>query len=228
MKKIVSLIPARGGSKGIPHKNIVRLKGKPLIFYVLLSSLLCPKIHETWVSTEDSAIRKVCEKLFRGYYRFDNRVMILDRPKELAQDDTSTEDVMLHFADNVNFDVVVLIQATSPMVTKEQIGRGLDIFESGEYDSVFSVVRAEDTLVWLEDSFGFHPLNHDLGNRKRRQTRDSKTLIESGGFYITSREQLMKSRCRMSGRIGVVEVPFWSSFQVDELEDLKNVGKLMT
>ncbi len=217
--KTVSLIPARGGSKGIPLKNIAQLNGKPLISYTLQASLKS-RVDETWVSTDNADIKKEC-------LEEDLEVRVLDRPPELAQDNSSTEDVMLHFAEHVWFDVIVLIQPTSPMVTAEQIDEGLTIFECGGYDSLFSAVGMKDILIWEEMGFDVRPLNYDPRNRGRRQTRDDNHFIETGGFYITSRDMLLESRCRMSGRIGVIEVPFWTSFQVDRWEDLKNIERLI-
>lgn len=218
--KIVSLIPARGGSKSIPMKNIVQLNGRLLISYVLQASLKS-KVDETWVSTDNAGIKKVC-------LDEDIEVRVLGRPPELARDDSTTEDVMLHFANHVWFDVIVLIQATSPMVIAEQIDRGLEIFESGNYDSLFSAVRTDDTLIWEKKNYAFCPLNYDPWHRGRRQTRESSLFIETGGFYIISREHLLHARCRMSReKIGIVEVPFWTSFQIDDMEDLESVERLM-
>ncbi len=217
--KIVSLIPARSGSKGIPMKNIVLLNGRPLISYVLQASLKS-RVNETWVSTDNADIKKVC-------LEEDIEVRVLDRPSKLSQNDSSTEDVMLHFANHIWFGVIVLIQPTSPMVTAEQIDEGLTIFECGEYDSLFSAVGMKDILIWEEMGFDVRPLNYDPRNRGRRQTRDDSHFIETGGFYITSRDSLLETRCRMGGRIGVVEVPFWTSFQVDGPEDLENIERLI-
>lgn len=226
MKKIVSLIPARGGSKGIPLKNIADLNGRPLISYALWASIMS-QVNETWVSTDNALIKEAC-KLEADWAG----LKILDRPAHLAQDDSSTESVMLHFADNVVFDVIVLIQATSPMITAEQINKGLEKFATGKYDSLFSAVKTNDMLLWDEETHFctkkvFLPLNYDPLNRGRRQTRKRIIFIETGGFFITTRKQLLESRCRMGGRIGIVEVPFWASFQVDTMEDLENIEKLM-
>jgi len=217
--KTVSLIPARGGSKGIPMKNIVRLKGKPLVTHVLQASLKS-NVDETWVSTDDSLIKRIC-------LEENIEVRVLDRPLKLAQDNSSTESVMMHFAKHVWFDIIVLIQPTSPMVTAKQINKGLKIFGNGDYDSLFSAVRTDDVLIWERMGSDVRSLNYDPLNRRRRQTRDSDYFIETGGFYITFRDRLLESNCRMSGKIGVVEVPFWTSFQVDTMEDLESIERLV-
>jgi len=217
--KTVSLIPARGGSKGIPMKNIVRLKGKPLVTHVLQASLKS-NVDETWVSTDDSLIKRIC-------LEENIEVRVLDRPLKLAQDNSSTESVMMHFAKHVWFDIIVLIQPTSPMVAAKQINKGLKIFGNGDYDSLFSAVRTDDVLIWERMGSDVRSLNYDPLNRRRRQTRDSDYFIETGGFYITFRDRLLESNCRMSGKIGVVEVPFWTSFQVDTMEDLESIERLV-
>jgi len=217
--KVVSLIPARGGSKSIPMKNIAWLNDRYLISYVLQSSLKS-KVEETWVSTDNTDIKIVC-------LEEDIEVRVLDRLLELAQDNSSTEDVMMHFAEHVGFDTIVLIQPTSPMVTAEQIDEGLTMFECGEYDSLFSAVRTDDILIWEDIGFDVRPLNYDPLNRGQRQTRVNDYFVETGGFYITSRDQLLETCCRVSGKIGIVEVPFWTSFQVDTMEDLEGIERLM-
>ena len=92
--KIVSVILARGGSKGIPKKNIIELCGKPLIEYAINASLKS-SVHETWVSTDCDEIKSVCDA-------YD--VNILNRPHEMSQDDSQSELALLHFAENVDFD----------------------------------------------------------------------------------------------------------------------------
>ncbi|MHA2074841.1 MAG: acylneuraminate cytidylyltransferase family protein, partial [Candidatus Hodarchaeales archaeon] len=117
-KKIVALIPLRGGSRSIPKKNIKPIAGKPLCFWVLESAKAVKEIDEVYVSTEDEEISKTV-------LRFDSKIRILKRPPEFATDDASTESVMFHFSENVEFDYLITIQATSPLTTSEDIRNGL-------------------------------------------------------------------------------------------------------
>lgn len=211
--KVVSIIPARGGSKGIHKKNIIDLNGHPLIYYTISASLKSG-IEETWISTEDEQIKEVAIQC---------GAQVIDRPIELATDDASSEGVILHFADNIDFDVLCFIQATSPLLNNKDLNQGISLMSSGKYDSVFSVTITSDILTWTKD---MTPMNYDPLNRGRRQTRED-WYIENGAFYMTTKESLLKSKCRISGKIGFVQLPYWRSFQVDDYDDLEGISKLM-
>ena len=213
---IVIVIPARGGSKGILRKNLYQINGKPLIGYGIdVAKSTC---FRTIVATEDEKIQQ---------YSISKGVDVLAIPEELTKDDSPLDEVLMYFADKIEFDLLVLMQATSSMTRSEDILRGVGMFHTypEQYDSVMSVVNTNDILIWDEGKK--EALNYDPKNRGRRQERKSKYVIETGGFYITKREQLLKSKCRIGGRIGFVEVPYWSHFQVDSLEDAEMIGRLM-
>ena len=129
---ICSLILARGGSKGIPGKNIIDLNGKPLIAYSIEASL-ASGVDEPWVSTDDPEIAMAS----REY-----GAKVIDRPSELAQDTSKSEDALNHFADNKEFDSMVFIQPTSPMIQPGDIDEALQMVRpNGKYDSVFTVTE---------------------------------------------------------------------------------------
>lgn len=213
-EKIVSLILARGGSKTIPRKNVEKINGYPLIYYTIEASKKS-NVDDTWVSTEDEEIKKL--SLNYG-------AKVMDRPMELASDSSPSEDCLIHFAENVEFDLLVFIQPTSPLITFKDINKGIKIMETGEYDSLLSIALANDVLMWDIDKM--IPINYELMNRKRKQTRKFFG-IETGAFYITTKEALLKSKCRISGKIGYVQIPYWRSFQVDDFDDLEGIEKLM-
>jgi CMP-N,N'-diacetyllegionaminic acid synthase len=217
--KVVSLIPARGGSKGIPRKNLTILAGKPLIYYAI-KALQESLADEVWVSTDDKEIKDA--SLVFG-------AEVLDRPSELAGDKSTTEEVMLHFIENVDTDILILVQCTSPLVRAQDINDGIKMVKSKIYDSVFSAVSLakNDILLWSEYKSYFTPMNYDIIDRGRRQEREGNLYIETGSFYITTRNGFINSKCRLNGRIGVVEIPLWNMFEVDTIEDLKNIEKLM-
>ena len=213
--KIVSVILARGGSKGIPNKNIIDLNGEPMISYVIKSSLKS-KVHETWVSTDCANIKKVSLSFGAN---------VLDRPATIADDFSKSEDALLHFADNVQFDIVVFIQPTSPLLLSSDINKGLDmIIDTGSaYDSIFSAYKDHWIPKW--DS-NIKPHNWDINKRPMRQEKGYR-FVENGAFYITKRNNLITSHLRYSGNIGISEMPNYRSFQVDTLDDLKLIGKLL-
>ena len=212
---IVSVILARGGSKGIPKKNIIDIKGKPLIQYSIQASQQS-RVANTWVSTDCSKIKEIANGLGAN---------VLDRPKHLASDTASSDLDLIHFSECVDFDILVFIQPTSPLIQSKDIDAGLNLLlnEKHSYDSIFSSSREHWIPRW---SLDIKPDNWDIKNRPRRQDV-SEQLIENGAFYITTREQLLKSKLRYGGKIGYVEMPLTRSFQIDTLEDLELIKKLI-
>ena len=209
--KIVSLIPARGGSKEIPDKNIINLKGKPLIYYTIQASKNS-SVDETWVSTNSSKISVISE----GY-----GANIIKRPNEISKDDSKSEEALIHFAERVDFDILVFIQATSPLLTSNYINLGLEMMK--KYDSVFSVTREHWIPRWNRKH---KPDGWDIQKRPMRQDIEEK-FLENGAFYITKKQSLLKSKLRYSGKIGMVEMPLNLSFQIDTQDDLELVGRLL-
>ena len=209
--KILSVILARGGSKGIPSKNIVELNGKPLISYTIESSLQS-NVDETWVSTDSSEIASVSSTYGAS---------VIDRPSEISTDTSQSEEALLHAAHDSEFDVVVFIQPTSPLIKSEDINKGLKMMD--KYDSVFSVTKEHWIPRWTLD---VKPHEWEIGNRPMRQDKP-ETYIENGAFYITKRKNLLESKLRYSGKMGVVEMPLSRSFQIDTLDDLNLINTII-
>ena len=209
--KVVSVIPARGGSKGIPLKNIVELGGKPLISYTIESSKQS-NVDETWVSTDSSEIASVVSEY---------GVKVIERPEDISTDTSQSEEALLHSARDSEFDVLVFIQPTSPLIKSEDINKGLEMMD--KYDSVFSVTKEHWIPRWTMD---VKPFEWEINNRPMRQDKP-ETYIENGAFYITKRKNLLESKLRYSGKIGVVEMPLSRSFQIDTIEDLELMEKLL-
>src|SRR5574344_1849299 len=138
MKEILAIIPARGGSKSIKRKNIRFIAGKPMVYYSIEACKASKYITRFVVSTEDEEIKGICKS-------FGSEV--IDRPMELAQDETKTAPVMVHAAIELEKtgykpDYIVLIQPTSPFRTGEFIDRAFDFFFSKDgYDSCFSATE---------------------------------------------------------------------------------------
>ena len=210
--KVVSVILARGGSKGIPKKNIVNLLDEPLIYYTINASQDSLKIKETWVSTDNQEIADISDSIGAN---------VLWRPSNLATDISQSEDALLHFAENVDFDILVFIQPTSPLLCGYDIDKGINMMSN--YDSVFSAYKEHWYPRWTKQ---FKPNNWDINNRPRRQDVEEQ-YVENGAFYITTKQGLLKSKLRYSGNIGIVEMPLWRSFQIDTLQDLNLIEKLI-
>lgn len=215
--RTVSVIPARGGSKGIHRKNLYPIAGKPLLEYTIDASMKSA-VDEVWVATEDKQIKDFA--LSKG-------IRVANLPKELTTDFSSIDEVLSHFLKLEIFDILVLVQATSPLVRADDISAAVISFKENldRLDSMISVVNTDDILIW--DFREGKALNYDPLNRGRRQTRKSRYLIETGAFFITTRKQLISSRCRMGKKVGFFEVPYWTHFQVDSIEDAKMIERLM-
>jgi N-acylneuraminate cytidylyltransferase len=214
-KKVVALIPLRGGSKSIPYKNIKPLNGKPLAYWVCKAALDSKHIQEVWVSTDDEKIKKAILKMNLG-------IKVIDRPAEFATDKASTESVMTHFAENVPFDVLVTIQATSPLTKSEHLNEAIEKLHAEKLDSLVTGVTVK-RFFWGHDG---KPHNYDPKNRPMRQ--DWKGVVmENGAFYITRKKILDEHKCRLGGKIGVYIMPDHTALEIDEPDDWKKITKLI-
>lgn len=216
----VAFIPVRGGSKSIPLKNIRPMCGKPLVYWTVKAACDCKQIDKVYVATDSEKIKEAVES-----FQMD-KVEVIGRSAESASDTASTESAMLEFAADREFDNIVLIQATSPMLQGTDLEKGFALFEEEETDSVLSVVR-QKRFHWAADENGFvKPTNYDVYNRPRRQEFDGY-LVENGAFYITSRKDLLASKNRVSGRMKAVEMNEDTFFEIDELSDWVIIEALM-
>lgn len=181
--EILFLIPARGGSKGIPHKNIKLLNGKPLIHYSLdTAKAVNADNKEICVSTDDDKIIEVVKEWGHN--------ILFKRPAELATDKSSSRDVILHALEyyrkfqNRNFDIVVLLQPTSPFRKVEDIQNMLDLYHP-DIDMLVSVKESEENpyySLYEEDSIG-NLIQSKEGNYTRRQDCP-QVYTMNGSVYI--------------------------------------------
>ena len=212
--KIISVILARGGSKGIPSKNIIDLNGKPLISYTIQASQKS-NVDSTWVSTDCPKIKGISKKI---------NANVIDRPKEISGDFSKSEEALLHFSKKIDFDILVFIQPTSPLLKSEDINQGIKLLlNDDKCSSVFSVYKQHWLPKW---SLNIEPLNWDIKNRPMRQEVNEE-YIENGAFYITRKSDLLTSKLRYSGTKKVVVMPYLRSFQVDTLDDLNLIKGLL-
>lgn len=216
----VAFIPVRGGSKSIPLKNIRPICGKPLVYWTVKAACECSYIDKVYIATDSDKIKATVES-----FAF-NKAEVIGRSKESASDTASTESAMLEFATGREFDNIVLIQATSPLLQGKDLDSGFALFYEEATDSVLSVVR-QKRFHWGIDENGYvNPSNYDVYNRPRRQEFEGY-LVENGAFYITSRKDLLRSENRISGRIKAVEMDEDTYFEIDELSDWIIVEALM-
>lgn len=212
----VALIPARGGSKGIPRKNLVSIGGRPLVVHSIEHAKACAGIDRVFVTTDDDEIAAVA--LAAG-------AEVVRRPAALAGDTASTESAITHAleqwgAQGWSPDRIVLLQATSPFRAPGQLDDALAQFDRTGCDSMLSVVRFVG-FVWRTGADGLaRPINYEPTRRPRRQEIESTTL-ETGSFYVFTREMYERTGSRLGGDIATFEVPHEDAIDIDEPADLE-------
>lgn len=207
-RHVAALILARGGSKGIPLKNIKMLAGVPLIGWVLRAAVDSDMFDSVWVSTDHSEIEKVAKSWGAKVHR---------RSPEVSRDSSTSLETIQEFVTlNPEVDVICNIQATSPCLHPFHLKEALEMITRRDSDSVFSVVRRHQ-FRWQEVKKGSgeltKPLNLDPANRPRRQDWDGE-LCENGSFYFTTRELVIKGILQ-GGRVSYYEMLPQYSVDID-------------
>ncbi len=222
----IAFIPAMRGSKSIPLKNIKPICGRPLLYWTAKAACECKDIDLVYIATDSPEIREVAEgfrqEAGEGIWE---KIRVVDRSGQSADDRASTETAMLEFAGAYGFDNIVLVQATSPMLRASDLEGGFALFRQPDTDSVLSVVR-QRRFLWREDGGTAVPVNYDVFHRPRRQEFDGY-LMENGAFYITSKENLLTYQNRISGNIKTYEMEEDTAYELDEPGDWVIVGALM-
>jgi len=218
-----AVILARGGSKGIPGKNIINFCGKPLLAWTIEQCLQAESVNGVWVSSDDEKILAVAEKY---------GAQLIERPAEISDDFATSESAWLHAVNyleqrELTTDVLLAPQVTSPLRTSEDIEKAIAIFENEKLDSLFSASIAEDLYYWERAKDGqLNSINYDYLNRKRRQDFQAQ-IIENGSFYAFKPDVLRKENNRFGGVIGYSEMEFWKMFEIDTIEDIRMCRALM-
>lgn len=213
---IICIIPARGGSKEIPGKNLMSFCGKPLIAWSIEQAKASKYIGKVYVSSDDENILKVSGK---------SDAEIIKRPKKLATDISSSEQALLHAISYIKkfnkktIDIIVFLQATSPLRTSEDIDNAIGLFISKKADSLFSAAALEDFCIWKKEDKKLMSLNYNYNNRGNRQNRQS-LYLENGSIYIFKPAILEKFNNRFGGKIEMYLMDYRKSFEIDTVEDI--------
>ena len=223
MTNVVAIILARGGSKGIPGKNIIDFCGNPLIVWTIEQLQQAMGIDSIWVSSDSEEILSISQAC---------GAEVIHRPAEISGDSATSESGWLHALEIIEnkvgrIDIVLAPQVTSPLREASDIERGLRDFQEQKCDSMFSCSVAEDLFFWEKTQDGvLKSMNYDYRNRKYRQDVP-RQYIENGSFYLFKPEVLRKYNNRFGGRIGMTQMEFWKMFEIDSMEDLKMCEALM-
>ncbi len=212
---LVAFIPARGGSKGIPFKNVKGIAGKPLIAWSIEHALKAKQVDRVIVSTD-------CEKIAEIARNYGAEVPFL-RPSSISGDTASTESAMLHCCDYLEAsgelpEYFMLLQATSPIRSSGLLDEAFLFMKENSFDSLVSVSKSH-RFTWK--NLKYPSASYDFKKRPRRQdiTKNDQEYLETGSFYITKTTSLIKSENRLCGRIGLFETQEDESFEIDSLVD---------
>ncbi len=228
VKEILSIIPARGGSKGIPRKNLKKILDKPLIAYTIEASLKSKYITRTMLSSEDDEILSVAKE-------FGSEV--IKRPDELAQDVTKTIPVMIDVVTRLKEkegykpDYVVLLQPTCPLRDENYIDSAFEYYFEAEkkgYDSCFSAFDSGYTHAkWKILHNGKPEGLYDYRIRPRRQETEQhyKMITENGAFYALETDTMLKA----NDFIGFNPIAYVTPrvIDIDTPEDFKRVEEML-
>ncbi len=212
---IIAVIPARGGSKGIPRKNLKSLNDKPLISYSILDAKESELVDQTFVSTDNLEIAEIAQKY---------GAKIIMRPLELAHDTASSESALLHALAEIENkgiapELIVFLQCTSPIRTSQDIDQAIIQFRSENADSLLSVSPSHHFL-WENIDRIAKPINYDYHFRPRRQEMKPQ-YVENGSIYIFKPWVLKEFNNRLGGKISLFLMKEEASIDIDSLIDFK-------
>jgi len=221
-KTFLAVIPARGGSKRLPRKNVLDLCGKPLIAWSIEAGLQSKYINKVIVTSDDDEILEVSKK-----YGAD----AIQRPDDLASDTATTFDAIKHAIDNCEkYDYVVLLQATSPLRDEKHIDEVIELLESKNADAVISVCEMDHSPLWsntLDENLSMKGFLKDEVLHKRSQDLEKYYRL-NGAIYICKTDKLLANKSFfLKNNIFAYKMDRKSSSDIDEEIDFKIAEVLM-
>ena len=217
--RVLSIIPARSGSKGIPNKNILKINNKHLIGYTIELSLKSKQIDHTLVSTDSSKIKKISES-------YGTKIPFL-RPKKLSHDTSNVYDTIIYSLNkfekisNIKFDIILILQPTSPLRKDIDIKNSIKLLSSSDYDSVISVTKYNGIspyIMYKSVKKGIELLEN---NKFYQRQQYKKIFYRNGLIYAIKRNTLLKKKSLYGKNIGFIVTPKRRSINLDNMSDLK-------
>ncbi|OHW61977.1 CMP-N,N'-diacetyllegionaminic acid synthase [Andreesenia angusta] len=225
-KSILCIVPARGGSKGIPNKNLKSLLGKPLIAHTIEESLRSVYIDRIIVSTDSEEIGKVSTE-------YGAEVPFL-RPNELAKDDTPGIAPVVHVInwikenESIAYDYVCLLQCTSPLRRIEQVDEAIERIVGGGEDTLVSVCESKENPYWMKEiKDGYLEEFIVQENQYTRRQDIPKTYSLNGAIYIGKTKTILKEGNFLLDKTIAFIMDRASSVDIDDMLDFKFVEMLM-
>jgi CMP-N,N'-diacetyllegionaminic acid synthase len=221
MSEILGLIPCRGGSKGIPRKNIREVGDKPLLAHTVQASRGADAVDRTIVSTDDDEIKAVAIDAGAD--------VPFNRPPELATDEAPIEPVVEHALEYLynqegkSYETVLLLQATSPLRTSTHIEEAITRYRTENADSVVAVSK-DESYRWKDSANGAEIVNYD--SRKRRQEKDPE-YVESGAIYAVNTSRFLETGNLQAGTTTLYVLDKVSAIDIDEPFELWLADKVI-
>jgi CMP-N-acetylneuraminic acid synthetase/spore coat polysaccharide biosynthesis predicted glycosyltransferase SpsG len=208
--RLLTIIPARGGSKGIPRKNVRLMVGKPLISYSIENALNSVYNPDVVVSTDDDEIARISSSY---------GARVITRPENLATDIVTLDPVIFHAMNemekehNVQYDIVITMQPTSPLLKRETLDAAIEHFMKNDFDTVLSGIN-KPHLSWTEKEGRIVPAYEKRLNRQYLP----KNLMETGAFFISKRE-FVQEHSRFGSNVSVYEISENEAIDIDTPQD---------
>lgn len=214
----VIIIPARGGSQGIPRKNLAEIGGKPLLWWTIKAAKESKRVDKIYLTTDDKEIKE---------FGLSQGIEVIQRPKKISDSSASSESAIIHALDQIEktseckVSLVVFLQATSPLRKKDDIDNAIAYYYDSKADSLFSSSIAEDLTLWQKNNKNIlKSINYDYKNRAIRQDSPVQ-YIENGSIYIFSPDIIRKYNNRLGGKIDTFIMKAWQVHEIDAPDDLK-------
>ncbi|MCF8105885.1 MAG: acylneuraminate cytidylyltransferase family protein [Desulfohalobiaceae bacterium] len=219
---VPAIILARGGSKGVPGKNIRPLAGKPLLLHTIEQAGAARTTDPVYVSTDDEQIASTAASA---------GALVIHRPPDLAADDSSSESALLHAlkswrTEGLDPDIIAFLQCTSPIRKPEDIDQAVTQLLRNRVDSLLSVAPTHRFLWTRQDNGAPRPINFDYEFRQRRQDLPPQ-YVENGSIYIFRPWVLENSNNRLGGKLDLYVMPEESSLEIDSELDFDIVEYVM-
>lgn len=208
--RAIAIIPARGGSKGLPRKNLLPFLGKPLICWNVEAALAANLVSQVIVSTDDVEIADISRRAGAA---------VVMRPDELSTDIASSEDALIHTLGQLDElpDLTVFLQCTSPLTESEDIDKCIRHLIRTNADSAFTATESH-RFLWKNTAAAVG-INHDAATRKRRQDTE-KEYAENGAVYVMRTEGFLQARHRFFGKTVISEMPATRTWEIDSYDDI--------
>lgn len=214
VNKYPAILLARGGSKALPGKNIREFAGKPLLAWSILQALGSKRVKTVYVSSD-------CKEILQVAKSYGAETIL--RPARLSGDLATSESGWLHAIQQVEKisgkppQVVIALQATSPLRESSDIDGAIELFEKDKADSLFSSANVDDLCIWSDEDGVLKGKTFDPNQRGRRQDR-RPYYLENGSIYVFKTSLLQRTGNRLGGRISRFSMPYWKSFEIDDMD----------